>query len=301
MTLKKSMLVSIGLSVLVAAALTGASASAAPKSLAQAAKAGPPKPMEDAALLAAVARASRPAGDVARDGARHPVESLTFWGLQPGQTLLEIVPGGGYWTEILAPYAKATGGRYIVGLADLANPAISEAAIKGRADFLARFADAQVYGRVEATNFGAASGPLAPPGTVDLFLTTRNIHNLMWSPGRLDKTLNDAFAALKPGGILAIEEHRADPRAMVPEARDGYVSEASVIAAAKKAGFVLDARSQINANPKDTKDHPFGVWTLPPTSRSAPAGQPSDPAFDGSKYRDIGESDRMTLRFRKPL
>jgi len=131
-------------------------------------------------------------------------------------------------------------------------------------------------------------------------LTTRNIHNLIWSPGRLDKTLNDAFAALKPGGILAIEEHRADPRPMVPEARDGYVSETYVIEAAKKAGFVLDARSDVNANPKDTKDHPFGVWTLPPTRRSPPAGQPANPAFDAAKYEAIGESDRMALRFRKP-
>ena len=131
-------------------------------------------------------------------------------------------------------------------------------------------------------------------------MTTRNIHNLIWSPGRLDKTFNDAFAALKPGGILAIEEHRADPRPMAPEARDGYVSEVYVIDAAKKAGFVLDGRSDINANSKDTKDHPFGVWTLPPTRRSAPGGQPANPAFDRLKYDAIGESDRMTLRFRKP-
>jgi predicted methyltransferase len=237
---------------------------------------------------------------VARDGARHPLESLTFWGLKPGQTVLEIMPGAGYWTEILAPYAKATGGRYIVGLADISSPTVSEAARKGRADFLVKYADTKLYGTVEPTNYGPTSGPLAPAGTVDLFLTTRNIHNLLWAPGRLDKTLNDAFAALKPGGILAIEEHRSDPRPMAPEARDGYMSEASVIDAAKKAGFVLDARSEVNANPKDTKDHPFGVWTLAPSRRSAPAGQPANPAFDRVKYDAIGESDRMTLRFRKP-
>jgi predicted methyltransferase len=100
--------------------------------------------------------------------------------------------------------------------------------------------------------------------------------------------------------VLAVEEHRADPRAMITDARDGYVSEAFVIAAAAKAGFTLQDRSEINANPKDSKDHPFGVWTLPPTRRSAPEGQPPNPAFDHAKYDMIGESDRMTLRFAKP-
>ncbi|MEY4256345.1 MAG: hypothetical protein RLZZ141_1572 [Pseudomonadota bacterium] len=285
----KSALVRFGLSILAVAALASAPVAAAPA-----------KPTKDAALAAAVSRATRPALDVARDGARHPLESLTFWGLKPGQTVLEIMPGGGYWTEILAPYAKATGGRYMVGLADISSPTVSDAARKGREDFLAKYADTTLYGTVEPTNFGPTSGPFAPAGTVDLFLTTRNIHNLLWSPGRLDKTFNDAFAVLKPGGILAIEEHRSDPRPMAPEARDGYMSEAAVIDAAKKAGFVLDARSDVNANPKDTKDHPFGVWTLPPSRRSAPAGQPANPAFDRLKYEAIGESDRMTLRFRKP-
>jgi predicted methyltransferase len=284
-----SALVRFGLSIFAVAALASAPVAAAPA-----------KPTKDAALIEAVSRASRPAQDVARDGARHPLESLTFWGLKPGQTVLEIMPGAGYWTEILAPYAKATGGRYIVGLADISSPTVSEAARKGRADFLAKYADTKLYGTVEPTNYGATSGPLAPAGTVDMFLTTRNIHNLLWAPGRLDKTLNDAFVALKPGGILAIEEHRSDPRPMAPEARDGYMSEASVIDAAKKAGFVLEARSEVNANPKDTKDHPFGVWTLAPSRRSAPAGQPANPTFDRVKYDAIGESDRMTLRLRKP-
>lgn len=284
-----SALVRFGLSLVAIATLASAPVAAAPA-----------KPSKDAALIEAVSRTTRPAQDVARDGARRPLESLTFWGLQPGQTVLEIIPGGGYWTEILAPYAKATGGRYIVGLADISSPTVSEAARKGRADFLAKYSDESLYGKVEPTNYGATSGPFAPAGTVDLFLTTRNIHNLIWSPGRLDKTLNDAFAALKPGGILAIEEHRSDPRPMAPDARDGYMSEAYVIDAAQKAGFVLDARSELNANPKDTKDHPFGVWTLPPSRRSAPAGQPANPAFDRQKYDAIGESDRMTLRFRKP-
>jgi predicted methyltransferase len=116
----------------------------------------------------------------------------------------------------------------------------------------------------------------------------------------LSKSMGDFFAVLKPGGYLAIEEHRADPRPEVPGVTDGYVSVATVVAAAEKAGFKLDAQSEINANPKDTKDHPFGVWTLAPVKRTAPAGQPANPAFDRTKYDAIGESDRMTLRFVKP-
>jgi predicted methyltransferase len=121
----------------------------------------------------------------------------------------------------------------------------------------------------------------------------------MWTPGMAEKSMRDFYAVLKPGGILAVEEHRADPRPMVKEARDGYVNTSYIIAIAKKAGFTLEAQSEINANPKDTKDHPFGVWTLPPTRRSAAEGQPPDPSFDHTKYDAIGESDRMTLKFVK--
>ena len=253
----------------------------------------------DSALAQAVASQARPAEDRARDGARHPVESLTFWGVKPGQTVIEVSPGGGYWTEILAPYAAATKGRYVAGVADLANPKISEGARKSRADFEARFANTARYGKVEYVGFGATSGPLGKPGSADLVLTARNIHNWMWAPGMLPKVMNDFNAVLKKGGILAVEEHRADPKPMAPDGRDGYVSEASVIAAAEAAGFRLAARSEINANPKDTKDHPFGVWTLPPSRRSASPGAQPAPDFDRARYDAIGESDRMTLRFVK--
>ncbi|MFM8941192.1 MAG: class I SAM-dependent methyltransferase, partial [Phenylobacterium sp.] len=247
----------------------------------------------------AVASEARSAAGRARDGARHPVESLTFWGLKPGKTVIEVSPGGGYWTEILAPYAAATKGRYIAGVADLSNPKLSEGARKGRADFEARFADVARYGKVEYVGFGATSGPLGAPGSADMVLTARNIHNWMWTPGMLPKVMNDFNAVLKKGGILAVEEHRADPKPMAPDGRDGYVSEAAVIAAAEAAGFRLAARSEINAHPKDTKDHPFGVWTLPPTRRSAAPGAQPAPDFDRARYDAIGESDRMTLRFVK--
>lgn len=257
-----------------------------------------PAQAADAQLQAAVDAAHRAPANKARDAARHPVETLTFWGLKPKQTVIELSPGGGYWTEILAPYAKATGGTYVATAADLANPQLSEAAKKGRAAFEAKYADAAVYGPIKYVNFGPVSGPLGPPGSADLVITARNIHNWMMN-GSLDKILKDAHAVLKPGGVLAVEEHRADPKPELPGVTNGYVATATVIAAAEKAGFKLDAKSEVNANPKDTKDHPFGVWTLPPTRQTARSGQPADPNFDRAKYDAIGESDRMTLRFVK--
>jgi predicted methyltransferase len=257
------------------------------------------KPGGDETLRTVLAGPQRGAGNIARDAARHPYESLVFWGLKPGQTVIEVSPGGGYWTEILAPYAKATGGTYVAGVADLENPKISDGARKGRADFEAKYADPAKYGAIRYVGFGPVSGPLGEPGSADMVLTARNIHNFMYQ-GMLDKVMADFHAVLKPGGVLAVEEHRADPRPEAANVSDGYVSTATVIAAAEKAGFRLDAQSEINANPKDTKDHPFGVWTLPPVKRTAPAGQPANPAFDRTKYDAIGESDRMTLRFVKP-
>jgi len=254
----------------------------------------------DTALRTAIASPDRAPASVARDGARHPYDSLTFWGLKPGQTVIEVSPGGGYWTEILAPYAKATGGTYVAGVADLANPKISEGARKGRATFEARFADPAKYGVVRFVNFGPVAGPLGAPGSADLVLTARNVHNWTGQPGVADKIFADFFAVLKPGGLLAVEDHRADPKSETDKGANGYLATATVVALAEKAGFKLDAQSEINANPKDTKDHPFGVWTLPPVRRSSDDGKPVDPAFDRAKYDAIGESDRMTLRFRKP-
>jgi predicted methyltransferase len=144
------------------------------------------------------------------------------------------------------------------------------------------------------------SGPLGPPGSADMVITARNIHNWLWVPGQLDKAMKDFHAVLKPGGILAVEEHRADPRPMAEQggrlASDGYVSTKAVIEAATKAGFKLDGQSEVNANPKDKKDHPFGVWTLPPTNR---VGRTLPANWDPAVYKAVGESDRMTLRFKK--
>jgi len=245
----------------------------------------PLKALAADALKAAINGAHRSPKEKARDPYRRPEAALTFWGLKPGMTIVEISPGSGYWLEILAPYAHATKGKYITTGAATA--------------FTERLAN-PVYGQPTFTPFTLTSGPLAPAGSVDIVLTARNIHNWLWQPGMLDKAMKDFHDVLKPGGILAVEEHRADPR---PEtvaggrvASDGYVATKTVIDAATKAGFRLDAQSEVNANPKDTKDYPGGVWTLPPNNR---APNPLPPGFDPAVYKAIGESDRMTLRFKK--
>jgi predicted methyltransferase len=251
---------------------------------------GPPSSSptdDDPALASAIDGPSRSAANRARDHWRHPLQSLAFWGVAPGLTVIDVDPGGGYWTEILAPYLAQGGGRYLAGLPDA-----------GRDKFAARYAGQPGFGAIGFVTFGNGEGLTAPAQSADLILTSRNIHNMMWAGG-LDRSLEGFHAALRPGGVLGVEEHRADPRPMIADARDGYVAEAVVIGAATKAGFALRARSEINANPKDSKDHPFGVWTLPPVRRSAPEGQPPDPAFAHAKYDAIGESDRMTLRFGK--
>ena len=261
--------------------------------------AAPGQDQERDFLQEAADNPARSAQNRARDKWRHPAESLTFWGIRPGDVILELDPGGGYWTEVLAGFAKSTDGRYIGALPDPRDPKDDAEQKRDRDRFMSRFGDQAQWGAVETTRFGPNSGPLAPAGSVDFILTGRNIHNFM-GRGDLDKVLADSFAALRPGGVLAVEEHRADPRPMVPDARDGYVSEAYVIAATRKAGFDYSGDSEINANPRDSKDHPFGVWTLPPTRASSPPGQQPNPNFDHTRYDAIGESDCMTLRFVKP-
>lgn len=242
----------------------------------------------DAGLKTAVANKDRAEAHKVRDAHRHPAETLAFFGIKPNMTVIEIAPGSGYYAEILSPYLKSGGGRYIA---------------TGSA--MASLSDQAKWGTQSYVPFNATSGPLAPAGSADMVVTFRNIHNWMWQANMLDKAMADFAAALKPGGVLGVEEHRADPRPEKVEgtrsATDGYVSKASIVAAAQKAGLVLEAESEINANPKDSKDHPFGVWTLPPNSWTSPRNQGETPAgFDAAKYKAMGESDRHTLRFRKP-
>ncbi len=262
-------------------------------------KAMAPSFAEDGPLQAAVDGSWRSPAHKARDAFRHPVESLTFWGLRPGQTVIEIDPGAdAWWSEILAPYAAKTGGHYIAGYLDLADPSVSERRRAARKAFLDKFSDTATYGQVGVIDFGPYSGLGAQPGQADLILVARAFHNWARVEGQTDKYMAAFYAALKPGGVLAVEQHRA-PEGSDPKAGTGYVPESYVIEAAKKAGFVLDGRSDLNANPRDDRNHPFGVWTLPPTRQSSADGH-VDPAFDHAPYDKIGESDRMTLRFRKP-
>jgi predicted methyltransferase len=247
-------------------------------------------------IAKAVSGEWRSADAKSRDVYRHPTEALSFWGLKPGMTILELQPGGGWWTEILAPYARLNKGEFYATAADLGDPGLSENARKGRADFEAKYADSAVYGKVNLVNWGAKAAPL-PAGKFDFVLAARVFHGWMGGNSQ-DANLAKVFASLKPGGILAVEQHRGNPGA--EPVKQGYVTEQAVIDAATKAGFKLDGKSEVNANPKDTKDHPFGVWTLPPVRQSSDNGKPVDPAFDRAKYDAIGESDRMTLRFVKP-
>lgn len=242
----------------------------------------------------------RSAADKARDAARHPIETLRFFGLQPRMTVVDFWPGSGWYTEILAPYLAEGRGKYVAAGFQI-GPAADPAQAALMTAFQNRFTnDRRLYGELEMSAFGPTSGPVTEAGTADMVLFMRYIHAWM-AAGIAEKAFADAFAALRPGGVLGVEQHRLGPEEdQDPAAANGYVQEAFVRQLAAEAGFVFVAASEINANPEDTRDHPFGVETLPPTRLTAPAGEPPNPEFDRTKYDAIGESDRMTLRFRKP-
>ena len=239
--------------------------------------------------------------DAQRDRWRNPEATLQFFGVRSSDTVVEIWPGQGWYSSILGPYLKQGEGKLIVGHWDAA--ASDSQVVRQMVDaYRARFAaDPAVYGNVNVVPFGPSSRPMAPPNSVDKVLTFRNIHNWM-AQSWAEKAFADFYTVLRPGGILGIEEHRGrTDEPQDPLARDGYVREDYVIQLAREAGFEFIGGAEINANPADTKDHPFGVWTLPPVSLTSPIGKTSDPGFDRTRYDEIGESDRMTLRFRKPL
>jgi predicted methyltransferase len=248
-----------------------------------------------AALDAALAGSHRSDRNKARDQFRHPKETLSFFGLRRDMTVVEIWPGGGWYTEVLAPVLKGKGKLYAAQYGSNTafdyqrneNAALQDKAKKNPA----------VFGEVQFTAMWAPNElTIAPAGTADLVLTFRNVHNWLAPQYKQDpaKVFGAFFTALKPGGTLGIVDHRwPDPKAEDPKAANGYVSEERVISLAKAAGFELVGRSDVNRNPKDTHDYKNGVWTLLP-DLSVPQGE------DKQKYIDIGESDRLTLKFRKP-
>jgi predicted methyltransferase len=242
--------------------------------------------VSDGALVAAVQSPQRAAKFVARDPARHPVAELTFFGLRPDAKVVEIWPGGGYWTEILAPYLRAHGG--LTEALPAGGPEEAQDAAKFRA-MLAK--NPALFAGVTTSALGAASFDIAPPGSADFVLTFRNIHNWM-GDGYAPQAFAAFYKALKPGGILGVEEHRGDAsQPQDPKADDGYVRQDYAIALATKAGFHLVGSSEIDANPRDTKHWPKGVWTLPPVFALG--------AIDHARYAAIGEADNFVLKFQK--
>lgn len=249
-------------------------------------------PRPNAALAAAVAAPTRTPANVARDKYRHPAETLAFFGIKPSDTVVEIWPGGGWYTEILGPYLAAGGGKLIA-----ANPGgVSQTVDKLKAAF------PDLYGHVTIAEFPLFDGKTTggvPDGTADAVLTFRNVHNWRMGYRRDDKAdysaeaFRQMYAMLKPGGVLGIEDHRLPEGADIERERSsGYMKVSTVVRLAEAAGFKLAGTSEINANPKDSADWPSGVWTLPPTFALKDE--------DRARYAAIGESDRMTLKFVKP-
>jgi len=243
-------------------------------------------------LQTVLASKHRSEANVARDGWRNPLETLTFFGLRKDMTVVEMWPGSGrYYAEILAPLLRDEG-VYFAANFDI-NEKSFEAlnSIKYFADKNAERPD--LYNKMIVTAFSDTVPTIAPPGSADMVLTFRNIHNFT-----INQYVEDFFAAmftaLKPGGVLGVVEHRGNPEVpQDPRGMNGYINQDYAIQLAEAAGFVFEEASEVNANPRDIKDYPEGVWTLPPTSRLKDTPE-------NETYLAIGESDRMTLRFRKP-
>lgn len=237
-------------------------------------------------IEAAVAAKTRTPANVERDQYRHPVDTLAFFGVKPGDTVVEFSPGGGWYTEILAPLIKDKG-RYIA----LVSPRGAEGATKLLEGNRAAFGS----GATVATLDGATGASTVPAGSADVVLTFRNVHNLLMNsdPAVPGRTFAAFYAVLKPGGVLGVVDHRL-PEEMdtAKEKTSGYIKRSTVVRLAQAAGFELAGESAINANPRDDHDHPQGVWTLPPSYRLGDQ--------DRATYAAVGESDRMTLKFRKP-
>lgn len=228
-----------------------------------------------------------------RDQYRHPAETLSFFGISETQTVVEIFPGAGWYTEILAPLLKQKGKLYEASFSET-SASSTPYQIRATANLKKKLqANPELYSAVTVTTLQVPEATeIAPAGSADLVLTFRNVHNWL-KDGSADPVFAAFFRALKPGGVLGLVEHRAKAGTSVEQTiKSGYVTEAEVIRLAEKAGFRLQAKSEVNANAKDSKDYPDGVWTLPPSLSGNPA--------ERERYLAIGESDRMTLKFIKP-
>jgi predicted methyltransferase len=261
----------------------------------------------DEALQQVIAGEHRSAQEKSRDAFRNPYETLSFFRLTPEMNVAEIWPGGGYYTKIIAPYVAEKGSYTAVlfGTAADAPQATKDRVEAAKQRFLETTADKALYGDIKTGALANGVYDIAPAGSLDMIVTFRNLHN--WMPmGFTDDVLKAFYAALKPGGYVGVVDHRADPATAQDEkAANGRVREDYAVALFEKAGFQRVGASAVNDNPKDTRDQPWGVWTLPPTLK--PLGfdklpQDQQDAFnrDIEKYRAVGESDRFTLLFQKP-
>ena len=231
------------------------------------------------------------------------MQTLNFFGIQPRMTVIEVLPGRGWYTSIVAPYLAAGGGKLIAAGFD-PNGA-SDAQLATQAEFRERFLkDAKRFGTIEMTPLSPRTNEIAPPASADMVLVMLNVRMLM-AENYAHQAFRQFAAALKPGGVLGIEENRGRSSGantvQDPQAADGYLQEQFVKMLADEAGLKFAGSSEINANDKDTKDHPFGAWTLPPYLFTAPLGSEPNSSFDTSPYAAIGEPDRMTLKFIKPV
>ncbi|MGB0907092.1 MAG: class I SAM-dependent methyltransferase [Maricaulaceae bacterium] len=246
--------------------------------------------------LADVIADPRRLDDMARDQFRHPKETLEFFGITADMNVGEVWPG--WYTPIIAPYLATGRGSYT---AILYQDSAGERAIKRNAAFAEKYVGLDGFGTINTASFGQDDQPITKADSLDMILTFRNVHNWM-GRGYGDKAFADFYAALKPGGILGVVEHRLPESALQdPKGSTGYVQESYMKDMAKRAGFEFVAASDVNANPRDTADHPVGVWTLPPRSATPKEDSPEAEGFDAELYKNIGESDRATLKFRKPL
>lgn len=251
-----------------------------------------PAHADDVTLETAANGAHRAPANIARNAWRHPAETLEFFGIRPDMTVVEVWPGsGGWYTEVLAPYLRARGH---LAAANYDGSTGVEYFAKGAQAFRDKLAAAPaIYDRVEVATLMPPAAPSAgAPGSADLVVTFRNLHNWV-RDGLAEAMFSAMFEVLKPGGTLGLVAHRGSDDMTGPEAaKTGYLAESEAVRLAEAAGFQFVARSEINANPNDTRDHPKGVWTLPPNFRAGDV--------DREKFAAIGESDRMTLKFRKP-